>query len=78
MHDYRAKLGDDGRIVIPAACRKELNLNPGEELIIRVENNEMHLLSLKYSLAKAQDLVQRHTKKQSLVEKLKKMRQEDK
>ncbi len=77
MHDYRAKLGEDGRIVIPAACRRELHLVAGEELIIRVENNEMHLSSLKHSLKKAQHSVRSFAKKQSLVEKLKKMRQED-
>jgi AbrB family looped-hinge helix DNA binding protein len=77
MHDYRAKLGEDGRLVIPAACRRELHLVPGEELLIRVENDEMHLRSLKYSLKKAQEVVRSHAKKQNLVEKLKKMRQED-
>ncbi len=78
MNDYRTKLGEDGRVVIPASCRRELHLVPGEELIIRVENNEMHLMSLKYSLKKAQELVQSYAKKQSLVTHLKKMRQEEK
>lgn len=77
MNEFRAKLGENGRIVIPAFCRKQLQFEAGEELIFHIKNNELHILSLKQSLKKAQALVQRHAKNQSLVEKLILLRRED-
>lgn len=77
MREYRAKLGEDGRIVIPAIYRRELHLEPGEELIIRMDNNELHILSSKQSLKRAQLKVRELTKGASLVEKLKALREED-
>jgi AbrB family looped-hinge helix DNA binding protein len=77
MNEYRAKLGENGRIIIPAQCRKQLQLEQGEELILRVENAELHIFSLKHSLKKAQALVKRHAKNKSLVEKLRRLRLED-
>lgn len=39
MHAFRAKLGKDGRIVIPAYCRRILHLQHGEELIIHIHDD---------------------------------------
>ncbi len=77
MNEFRAKMAENGRIIIPAAIRHELGLLPGEELIIRLANDELHIFSLKHSLKKAQTTVQKYAKKQSLVHKLKMMRRED-
>lgn len=77
MQEYRTKMGEDGRIVIPADCRRLLHLHPGEELIIHIEKEELHLYSLKHSLKKAQEAVQKYTKGRSLVTKLKEMRNKD-
>ena len=78
MREYRAKLGESGRFVIPATCRKALHFEPGEELILRVEKGELHVFSLKQSLKKAQSIVQHYAKQQSLVDKLHTLREEDK
>ena len=77
MYEFRTRVSEDGRIVIPALCRKELGLVPGEEVVMRIKNSELHLLSLKYSLKKAQMLVQQHAKNKSLVKTLTLMRQKD-
>ena len=77
MLEFRTRLGEDGRIVIPAICRKELELKSGEELIVRLEDDELHLISLKHSLKKAQALTRKYAKNKSLVNILKKMRAED-
>jgi AbrB family looped-hinge helix DNA binding protein len=68
---------ENGRIIIPAACRRLLDLMPGEELVLHVEDHELRVTSLKYTLKKAKALVKRHAKNKSLVSELKKMRQED-
>jgi len=77
MNDYRAKLSDNGRIVIPANCRKILHLVPGEELILRLEKNGLHLMSLKQSLKQAQAVIENYAKKQDLTQKLRELRNED-
>lgn len=77
MLEFRTKMGEDGRIVIPAAYRKQLDLKPGEELIMRLEHDELHLTSFKRSLKKAQQLVQKYAKNKSLQKILKEMRKED-
>lgn len=77
MLEFRTKLTEGGRVVIPALYRKQLQLEPGEELIIRLEDDELHLMSLKHSLKKAQALVQGYAKNTSLVTLLKEMRKKD-
>lgn len=75
MKQYKTKLGPDGRIIIPVKCRKQLHLQPGDELIIQLVNNEMRLMSLRHSVSQAQNLVQKHAKGKLLAQELKKMRQ---
>lgn len=77
MLEFRTRLEGNGRVIIPAACRKQLHLEQGEELIVRIEDDELHLVSLKHALKKAQALTHKYAKKQSLVTILKKMRKED-
>ena len=35
VHGSEVQIGTRGRVVIPAALRKALNINPGERLIMR-------------------------------------------
>lgn len=77
MQEYRTRLSENGRVVIPAQCRKELHFEPGEELILRVEDGALHLFSLKQALKHAQHVVQQHTKNGSLLQTLDTLRKED-
>ena len=77
MNEFRAKIGEDGRVLIPIFCRRQLKLNPGEEIIIKLDKDELHLFSLKQSLKNAQAIVQGYAKNQSLVKKLRQMRKKD-
>jgi AbrB family looped-hinge helix DNA binding protein len=43
---YHTKLGEDGRVVIPARVRKELNLKPGDTLVIESDDQGLHLRSM--------------------------------
>lgn len=33
---YRATLNSEGRVVIPAECRRQAGLRPGQEVLIKV------------------------------------------
>lgn len=77
MQDYRTQLGANGRIVIPANYRKQLHLKAGDELVIHVEDDELHIYTLKHSLKRVQNAVQKYSKGKSLVEKLKQLRNKD-
>lgn len=77
MHECRAKMGENGRVVIPMAFRKELKIKAGEELVLRVENNEIHVMSLRQAIEKTQAVVKKYVKTKSLVARLKEMRKED-
>jgi len=77
MNEMRAKMTENGRIVIPAAFRHQLHLEPGEELVIRIDNDELRVFSLKHSLKKARLLVKKYAKNKNLVQELKALRKED-
>ena len=71
MTEIRAKLGESGRLVIPAACRKALGLKPGDEVILLLEEGEVRLLTPQRAVQRAQALVRRYVPKgRSLVEEL--------
>ncbi len=46
MGEFRTKIGDDGRVVIPARCRKLMQLQPGDELVIEVKDRMMRIYTL--------------------------------
>jgi AbrB family looped-hinge helix DNA binding protein len=60
MRPVRAKLNENGRLVIPAAYRKALNLHPGDELLIRLEGDELRISSARDALACARRLIRQY------------------
>ncbi len=77
MNDFTAKIDSHGRLVIPAACRKALNLKAGDPVLIRLEDKGMSILTLDERLKQAQALATRYCKSKSLVQDLKKQRDKD-
>ncbi|MEX2128593.1 MAG: AbrB/MazE/SpoVT family DNA-binding domain-containing protein [Xanthobacteraceae bacterium] len=53
----KLKLGPDGRIVIPAAFREALGLGERDTLFARIENGEIHLLTAKAVMRRANSIV---------------------
>ena len=63
------KIGEGGRLIIPAAYRKALNLHPGDELIIRIENGELRLFRQSQALQRIRAAVKKKmTKKVNYVD----------
>ncbi len=59
MHEIRVRVGPGGRIVIPAACRQALDISIGDELILRLDDGGLRLLTAKQAIEQAQALVRR-------------------
>ena len=57
MSEFKTKLGEGGRIVIPAEYRQALNLHVGDEIILRLKDGEISLFTPGQALQQAQALV---------------------
>jgi AbrB family looped-hinge helix DNA binding protein len=71
MSGISTKIAEGGRVVIPAELRRELGLEIGDEVIVRVEDNELRILTRGEAVKRAQGLVRQHVKgSRSLVDEL--------
>lgn len=69
--ETRLRVNENGRVVIPASFRKALGINVGDEVVLRIEDNELRITTLKRRIERAQRLVRRHVKADtSLVDEL--------
>ena len=60
MATYRAKVGEGGRVVIPAELRRQLGLQPGTEILLDSANGELRIRSVQQAVRQAQAIVQRY------------------
>ncbi len=60
MQHFRSKITKNGTLLIPAALRKELNLQPGDEVLLRVRDKELHIGTQKLALAQSRKLVRKY------------------
>lgn len=51
------QVGKGGRIVIPAAIRKALNLEPGDDVVLKLEDDGVRVVSRKQALRRVQDRI---------------------
>jgi len=69
--ETRRRVNENGRVVIPASFRKALGINVGDEIVLRIEDDELRITTLKRRIERAQRLVRRHVKPDtSLVDEL--------
>lgn len=58
--ESHARVNENGRVVIPVEFRRDLGINPGDTVVLRVENNELKITTLQQRLAKAQQWMRKH------------------
>jgi AbrB family looped-hinge helix DNA binding protein len=58
----RIRVGEKGRVVIPASMREALDINVGDEIELRIADNELRLSTLKSRIARAQQRLRRFIK----------------
>lgn len=54
MTEIRLRVNENGRVVLPAAFRKALNIRPGDQVLARLEDDELRITTLKHRIEKAQ------------------------
>lgn len=78
MLSQRVKIDGNGRIVIPAALRKVLNIDIGEDLIISIKDDSINISSKKKALSRLREKAQKLKKPgQNMVDEFLKFRKED-
>jgi len=58
--ETHAKINENGRVVIPASFRRALGIRSGDTVVLRIENEELRITTLRQRLANAQALVRAH------------------
>jgi len=78
MTEIRTKLGEGGRLVIPAQYRKALGLKPGDDVVLVLQDGEIRLLTPQQAVQRALALVRRYIPEgRSLSEELLQERREE-
>ena len=71
LKESHTRINENGRVVIPASFRRALGIRSGDAVVLRIENDELRITSLRQRLAKAQKLVRKHVPRTtSLVDEL--------
>jgi bifunctional DNA-binding transcriptional regulator/antitoxin component of YhaV-PrlF toxin-antitoxin module len=60
MMGMMAKLGPGGRLVVPAAYRRALGVEVGDDLVLTLEAGELRITSLRRAVERAQARVRQH------------------
>ena len=69
--EVRKRLSEDGRVVLPSSFRKALGINVGDDVILRIDDGEIRITTLKRRLERAQQSIRRYIKPgKSLVDEL--------
>lgn len=57
-----ARVNQNGRVVIPASYRKALGIKAGDKVILRMEDDELRITTMKRRIERAQRLVRKYVK----------------
>ena len=58
----RTRVNENGRVVIPASFRERLGIRIGDEVVLRIEDDELRITTMKRNIERAQRLVRKHLK----------------
>jgi AbrB family looped-hinge helix DNA binding protein len=60
--ETRMRVNPNGRVVIPASYRKALGIKAGDEVILRMEDDELRITTMKRRIERAQRRVRQYVK----------------
>jgi len=61
-NETRTRINENGRVVIPASYRKALGIKAGDEIVLRIEDDELRIMTLKRRIERAQRHVRKYVK----------------
>ena len=70
MDRVRTKIGQGGRIVLPAEFRKAMNLKPGDEVILVLKDGEVRVTTRQAAIKRAQGMLKHIAPGRSLADEL--------
>lgn len=77
--EFKLTVGHNGGIVLPAFCRKQLNIKKGDQIVAQLDNHNLTLTSLKDAVKSFQKSIKEYNIENiSLVDSLKQSRNEEK
>jgi AbrB family looped-hinge helix DNA binding protein len=69
MTQARMRLNENGRVVIPAIFRTALGIEPGDELVMQLDDKELRISTMKHRIERAQNRVRKYVKPGTLLSK---------
>ena len=60
--EARMRVNENGRVVIPASFRKALGIHAGDEIVLRIEDDELRITTMKRRVERAQRRVRQYVK----------------
>lgn len=60
--ETKLKVNENGRVVIPASFRKALGIVPGDEVFLRLQDDELRITTMKARIERAQRRAKRYVK----------------
>ena len=58
--ETKTKINENGRVVIPASYRKALGIKAGDEVILRMEDDELRITTMKRRIERAQRRIRQY------------------
>jgi AbrB family looped-hinge helix DNA binding protein len=69
--EARTRVNENGRVVIPASFRKALGIEVGDEVVLRIEDDEVRITTQQRRIQRAQRRARKYVKREtSLVSEL--------
>ena len=72
MSAVRGRIDKTGRILIPAKLRVELNVRPGDPVVLEAKGDELHVRPYRHAIREAQAIIRKYIpdRDRSLVDEL--------
>ena len=69
--EFRSRINENGRLVIPAEIRQALDIVPGDEVVLEMRDDELRITTQRRRIERAQRRAQKYVKgRRSLVNEL--------
>jgi AbrB family looped-hinge helix DNA binding protein len=71
VEEIRTRVNENGRVVIPSSFRKAIGVKVGDEIVMRVEDDELRITTQQHRIQRAQRRARQYVKSgTSLVDEL--------